>query len=107
MRDRAARNQARLDSGQGSAKDLQALQHELDVLVGLRQLALHVPGSRSGVDDLRLQRSELAPGRLDRRGLRQRRLRVGDLVETRVDGLQVEQAPLAGRVGFQDTPPGS
>lgn len=29
VRDRAARNQARLDSGQGSAKDLQALQHEL------------------------------------------------------------------------------
>ena len=29
MRDRAARNQSRLDAGQGSAKDLQALQHEL------------------------------------------------------------------------------
>ena len=29
VRDRAARNQSRLDSGQGSAKDLQALQHEL------------------------------------------------------------------------------
>ena len=29
MRDRAARDQARLDSGTGSAKDLQALQHEL------------------------------------------------------------------------------
>lgn len=32
MRDRAARNQARLDAGQGSAKDLQALQHELTSL---------------------------------------------------------------------------
>lgn len=32
VRDRAARNQARLDSGQGSAKDLQALQHELQSL---------------------------------------------------------------------------
>jgi predicted nucleic acid-binding Zn-ribbon protein len=29
VRDRAARNQARLDAGQGTAKDLQALQHEL------------------------------------------------------------------------------
>jgi predicted nucleic acid-binding Zn-ribbon protein len=29
VRDRAARNQARLDSGVGTAKDLQALQHEL------------------------------------------------------------------------------
>ncbi len=32
VRDRAARNQSRLDSGQGSAKDLQALQHELQAL---------------------------------------------------------------------------
>ena len=32
VRDRAARDQARLDSGQGSAKDLQALQHELESL---------------------------------------------------------------------------
>ena len=29
VRDRATRNQARLDAGQGTAKDLQALQHEL------------------------------------------------------------------------------
>lgn len=29
VRDRSARNQSRLDAGQGSAKDLQALQHEL------------------------------------------------------------------------------
>lgn len=32
VRDRATRNQARLDSGQGSAKELQALQHELQSL---------------------------------------------------------------------------
>jgi len=32
VRDRAARDQARLDSGEGSAKDLQALQHELTSL---------------------------------------------------------------------------
>jgi predicted nucleic acid-binding Zn-ribbon protein len=32
VRDRAARNQARLDAGQGTAKDLQALQHELTSL---------------------------------------------------------------------------
>jgi len=32
VRSRAARNQARLDSGTGSAKDLQGLQHELDSL---------------------------------------------------------------------------
>ncbi|WP_420372059.1 zinc ribbon domain-containing protein [Pedococcus badiiscoriae] len=33
VRDRAARDQARLDSGAGSAKDLQAIQHELASLV--------------------------------------------------------------------------
>ncbi|MGL4743244.1 MAG: zinc ribbon domain-containing protein [Dermatophilaceae bacterium] len=32
VRDRAARNQARLDAGTGTAKDLQALQHELGSL---------------------------------------------------------------------------
>ncbi|HET9658341.1 MAG TPA: C4-type zinc ribbon domain-containing protein [Kineosporiaceae bacterium] len=32
VRQRAARNQSRLDSGQGSAKDLQAIQHELQTL---------------------------------------------------------------------------
>jgi uncharacterized protein len=36
VRARAARDQARLDSGQGSPKDLQALQHELETL-GRRQ----------------------------------------------------------------------
>jgi hypothetical protein len=32
VRDRATRNQARLDSGQGTSKELQALQHELQSL---------------------------------------------------------------------------
>ena len=32
VRDRMTRNQARLDSGQGTAKDLQAMQHELESL---------------------------------------------------------------------------
>ncbi|MDO5628825.1 MAG: C4-type zinc ribbon domain-containing protein [Mobilicoccus sp.] len=32
VRERAARNQSRLDAGQGTAKDLQALQHELESL---------------------------------------------------------------------------
>jgi hypothetical protein len=32
VRDRAARDQARLDSGTGTAKDLQAIQHELESL---------------------------------------------------------------------------
>jgi predicted nucleic acid-binding Zn-ribbon protein len=39
VRSRVARNQARLDAGQGSAKDLQAIQHELGTL-GERQSVL-------------------------------------------------------------------
>ncbi|GAA4722874.1 C4-type zinc ribbon domain-containing protein [Pedococcus ginsenosidimutans] len=39
VRERAARNRSRLDAGTGSAKDLQALQHELDSL-GRRQAEL-------------------------------------------------------------------
>lgn len=39
VRTRAARDQSRLDSGQGSAKDLQAIQHELESL-GRRQSEL-------------------------------------------------------------------
>jgi predicted nucleic acid-binding Zn-ribbon protein len=39
VRSRVARNQARLDAGQGSAKDMQALQHELGSL-GERQSVL-------------------------------------------------------------------
>lgn len=39
VRQRAARNRARLDAGQGTAKDLQALQHELETLA-VRQAAL-------------------------------------------------------------------
>ena len=35
VRDRAARDEARLNSGMGTAKDLQALQHELDHCAGL------------------------------------------------------------------------
>ena len=41
VRDRAARDQSRLDSGTGSPKDLQALQHELD-------LARPAPGRARG-----------------------------------------------------------
>jgi hypothetical protein len=32
---------------------------------------------------------------------------VGDLVEAGVNRLQVQESPLAGRVGFQDVPPGA
>lgn len=50
VRDRADRNQARLDAGTGSAKDLQALQHELESL-GKRQ---------SDLEDIELEVMERA-----------------------------------------------
>ncbi len=59
VRDRAARNQARLDAGTGSAKDLQALQHEL-ISLGRRQAEL---------EDLQLEvmeRAEAHDGDLER-----------------------------------------
>ena len=68
MRDRAARDQARLDAGQGTAKDLQALQHELTSLARrqseLEDIEIEVMeraeslGAR--VTQLDAQRSELA-----------------------------------------------
>lgn len=83
-----------------------AVPDELDVLLRLGQLALDVADGGAGVDELGVDRRQLAPGRGDRCDLRQLRPGMGDLVEPRVDRLQVEQTPLSGRIGFQDTPPG-
>ncbi len=81
--------------------------HQLDVGLGLGHLALHVTelGARSHqlvVDEpgLALEVGEL-------RELRQVGARVGDLVESRVDGLEVEQPQLAGGLGVHGLPPGS
>lgn len=52
VRERAARNQARLDAGTGSAKDLQALQHELASLAR----------RQSELEDLELEVMERAEG---------------------------------------------
>ena len=52
VRDRSSRNQARMDAGQGTAKDLQALQHEVDSLAR-RQSAL---------EDIELEVMERAEG---------------------------------------------
>ena len=68
VRDRAARNQARLDAGQGTAKDLQALQHELGSLARrqseLEDLELEVMERSETLDarvvQLEADRAELA-----------------------------------------------
>ena len=62
VRDRAARDQARLDAGTGSAKDLQAIQHELTSLAR-RQSELEVmeraEAAESDVAELERGRGEL------------------------------------------------
>lgn len=72
VRDRAVRNQTRLDAGQGSAKDLQALQHELTSLARrqaeLEDIEIDVMERAEAlgvrVADLERRRTELA-GRLE------------------------------------------
>jgi predicted nucleic acid-binding Zn-ribbon protein len=67
VRDRAARDQARLDAGTGSAKDLQAIQHELASLVRrqseLEDVELEVmeraEDAESAVTQLEAERSTL------------------------------------------------
>jgi hypothetical protein len=67
VRQRAARDQSRLDSGQGSAKDLQALQHELETLAQrqsvLEDAELEVM-ERQEAADARVQQVEAEQSRL-------------------------------------------
>ena len=67
VRDRSARNQSRLMAGQGTAKDMQALQHEVDSLTRrqaeLEDIELEVmeraEGLAAAVGELEGQRAEL------------------------------------------------
>jgi hypothetical protein len=78
VRERSVRDQARMDAGQGTAKDMQALQHEVDSLAR-RQLAL---------EDVELEVMERAEGlaadvsRFEEAGA-QLSLRVDELKATR------------------------
>lgn len=78
VRDRAARDQSRLDSGQGSPKDLQALQHELESL-GRRQ------GDLEEIELEVMERAEAAEGAVGRLTGAQEEAtrRVADLTEER------------------------
>ena len=71
VRDRVARNQGRLDSGQGTAKDLQALQHEL-VSLARRQ---------SELEDIEIEVMER-----------------GEALEARVTELEARRTELAARL---------
>lgn len=82
VRERMARNEKRLAAGEGSAKDLQALQHELDTLAR-RQTAL---------EDTELEIMERAES------LRERAeafTRAADDAEARVKGLKAEMGDAA------------
>lgn len=70
VRERRARNQARMDAGQGTAKDMQALQHEVESLAR-RQGAL---------EDVELEVMERAEG-----------------LAADVDGLEVVSTEMSGR----------
>ena len=79
--------------------------HQLYVGLGLSDLALDIIQCRPGTDQVVVKGRGLGleSAQLDKLG--QGRPAVCDLVQTRVERLQVEQAPLATRIGFQDVPP--
>jgi predicted nucleic acid-binding Zn-ribbon protein len=81
VRGRAARDNARLQSGQGSAKDLQALQHEL-VSLGRRQSALE------DVELEVMERAEQAQAEQSR-------------IETEVERMEAARAQLVARLEEQ------
>ena len=74
--------------------------HELHVGLGLGDLALHVAELGARAHELVVDEAGLALEVGDLRELGQVAARVGDLVESRVDGLEVEQPQLAGGLGF-------
>jgi hypothetical protein len=76
-----------------------ALAYELNVGVGLGDLALDVVQSRLGADPVTVQCGHLNLERAQLGKLGQGRLAVRDLVQSRVQRLQVEQTPLTARVG--------
>lgn len=83
-----------------------AVPDELDVLVGLGDLALDVGKGRTRQDDLLFERRGTGGGLVELLQDRQRALPVSELVEASVELLQIEQSPLEGQVSFQRGPPG-
>jgi hypothetical protein len=82
-----------------------AVPDQLDVGLGLLDLALDVGERGPGVDQLGVEGASLVLQRGDLTVGGQVGRRVRDLVEAGVDGLEVEQRELTGRVGFQLEPP--
>jgi len=79
--------------------------HELNVRVNLSYLALDVVQGGLGPDQIIVHSVHLSVEDAQLGKLRQGRLAVRDLVQSRVQRLQIQQTPLTARVGFQDVPP--
>lgn len=104
VRDRASRNQARLDAGQGTAKDLQALQHELASL-GRRQAELEdlelevmerAEGLHARVEEVEAARAELTAQVQELEATRDAALRELDGERGEVSGKRATIAPGIG-----------
>ncbi len=104
VRDRSARNQSRLMAGQGTAKDMQALQHEVDSLTRrqaeLEDIELEVmeraEGLAAAVAELEGQRAELV-ARIDE--LTAARDRVLTELETEATTVARPRADIVAGVG--------
>jgi predicted nucleic acid-binding Zn-ribbon protein len=104
VRDRSARNQSRLMAGQGTAKDMQALQHEVDSLTRrqaeLEDIELEVmeraEGLAAAVAELEGQRAELV-ARIDE--LTAARDRVLTELETEATAVARPRADIVAGVG--------
>jgi hypothetical protein len=82
-----------------------ALTHELDVGVSLGYLPLNVLQGRPGPDEVVVHSGDLSVEDAQLGKLRQGRFAMRDLVQSRIQRLQIQQTPLTARIGFQDVPP--
>lgn len=93
VRDRAARNQERLDAGVGSAKDLQALQHELESLARrqstLEDEELEVMERAEALD------AEVARAEADRDTLAAELTEVTESRDTKARAIEADRAEVA------------
>jgi hypothetical protein len=82
-----------------------ALTDQLYVGVGLGDLTLDVVQGRPGADQVIAASGDLGVKIAQLGKLGQGRLAMRDLVQSRIQRLQIKQTPLTARVGFQDVPP--
>jgi hypothetical protein len=104
VRERSVRDQARMDAGQGTAKDMQALQHEVDSLarrqVALEDVELEVMERAEGLAT-DVSRLEVAGAQLSRRldELKATRDKVFTELDTEVEQIGYSRADVLAGVG--------